>query len=75
MSNDGRVAALGERVVISALALAGVQLCPAESPEAVRLAWGTLAGAGLVVLTPAAAETLSEDRLAPGAPLTVVMPS
>lgn len=65
---QGTVAAIGEEVLVAGLGLAGVQVLPAEQPEAVRAAWRQLPdGVALVVLTPAAAAALGElppDRLA-----------
>lgn len=64
---QGTVAAIGEEVLVAGLGLAGVQVLPAEQPEAVRAAWRQLPdGVALVVLTPAAAAALGElppDRL------------
>lgn len=74
MSADRQVAALGEAAVIAAFGPAGVRLCPAEDEPSVRRAWEDLGAAGLVILTPAAAESLGSAMLAPGAPLTVVVP-
>jgi hypothetical protein len=68
------VAALGTAADLGALRLAGVEVRSAESPEEVRAAWPGLQGCGLVVLTPDAAAALGAARLAPGAPLTVVVP-
>lgn len=82
---DGPVVAVGEGVVIAAFGPAGVRLCPAEDASTVRRAWAGLGtagqgaegqeAAGLVILTPAAAESLGAALLAPGAPLTVVVPT
>lgn len=72
----GRVAALGERSRVSGLALAGAVVLVADAPEAVRRCWRTLPGdVDLVILTPAAAEALSETGEPTGSrPLTAVMP-
>jgi hypothetical protein len=75
MSVGGAAVALGEGLRISALGLAGVRLCAAETPDAVLRAWAGVQASGLVILTAAAAEALDGQRLAAGAPLTVVMPS
>ena len=70
-----RVVALGEPIRAQGFALAGALHVPAEEPEAVRRAWEALPDDIAVgVLTPAAARALGERRLAPSAPLTVVMP-
>lgn len=73
-----RVAVIGEGIRISGFALAGAETHPADDPGAVRAAWASLEPeVEVVVLTPAAAESLGEraeptpagvDRL------TVVMP-
>jgi vacuolar-type H+-ATPase subunit F/Vma7 len=68
------VAAVGETLVISGFRLAGIRLWPADEPADVRRAWSELGDVGLVILTAAAAEALGEERVVPGAPLTVVMP-
>ncbi|MFF5187335.1 hypothetical protein ACFY30_26825 [Streptomyces sp. NPDC000345] len=72
----GRVAALGERSRVAGLALAGAVVLVADDPEAVRRGWRSLPdGIDLVILTPAAAETLGHDRVLPAdRRLTVVMP-
>ena len=69
------VVALGAQPLIAGFALTGVRLCPAASAHEVRVAWHAVSDtASVVILTPAAAEVLGEDRTAPQAPLTVVMP-
>lgn len=68
------IVALGEEVSIDGLALVGVRLRPASTVAEVHDAWSDLLGAGLVILTPGAAEALGDRRWCPGAPLTVVMP-
>ncbi|WP_258572631.1 hypothetical protein [Streptomyces sp. KM273126] len=73
----GRVAALGERNRVAGLALAGAVVLLADDPDAVRRLWRSLPdGIDLVILTPAAAEALRPDLVAPGGrrPLTAVMP-
>ena len=68
-----RVAALGEWALVRGFALAGVQTVAAENPDAVREAWGALGrDVAVVILTPAAAETLGES--VQGGPPTVVLP-
>ncbi|WP_240509658.1 V-type ATP synthase subunit F [Streptomyces malaysiense] len=74
----GTVAAIGARAEVTGLALAGVEVCVAEDPRAVRRAWQALPGTvTLVVLTRAAAKALGAGTTAPAPnrPLTVVMPS
>lgn len=68
------VVALGDEVSIGGLALVGVRLRPASTSAEVHDAWSELLDAGLVILTPGAADALGERRWSPGAPLTVVMP-
>lgn len=70
---DGRVAAIGERVEVEGFGLAGAVVCPADSPDEVRAAWGSLPGdVAVVILTRAAAAVI--ERPPSGLPLTVVMP-
>lgn len=70
------VAAIGVEAVVCGFALAGVHVYPADDAGEVRAAWVQLPpNVGLVVLSSAAAEALGDDdRQAPGAPLTVVLP-
>jgi vacuolar-type H+-ATPase subunit F/Vma7 len=74
----GTVAAIGERVRVGALALAGVDVHVAEQPEEVLRAWHALpAAVALVIVTPGAAQVLGpawEGEQEQGRPLTVVMP-
>lgn len=71
----GEVVALGDQPLIAGFALTGVRLCHAASAAEVRVAWRAVSDtAAVVILTSAAAEVLGEDRTAPQAPLTVVMP-
>lgn len=60
----GTVAAIGEEVLVRGFGLAGVLVCPADDPEAVRTAWqGLPEEVSLVILTPTAAAALPErDR-------------
>jgi len=77
MSGDPprEVVAIGTEALIAGFALVGVRLAPAVSAAEVRVAWQRArATAGVVVLTPAAAEVLAQDRTGLHAPLTVVMP-
>jgi len=56
------IVAIGERERVSGFALAGVQIAPADHPEAVRAAWRALsADAGLVILTRAAHRALAAE--------------
>lgn len=68
------VAALGDEVSLAGLRLVGVRIRVATSPQEVRQGWADLHDAGLVVLTDSAADVLGSERLAPGSPLTAVMP-
>ncbi|WNM27893.1 hypothetical protein RN607_02490 [Demequina capsici] len=73
---EGVVVALGERRVIGAFALAGVDLRCAEDATAVRAAWGTLGPeVALVLLSARAAQALGERTDALDSPLTAVIPS
>ncbi|WP_062466321.1 hypothetical protein [Demequina maris] len=72
---EGVVVALGDRPAVGALALAGVDVRVAASPDEVRAAWEALGPeVGLVVLAPAAASALGARVDDLGSPLTVVMP-
>lgn len=72
----GHVAAIGERVRVAGLSLAGVRVLVAEEPEAVRRAWRSLSGeVALVIVTPAAAEVLGRSALESTRQLTAVMPA
>jgi vacuolar-type H+-ATPase subunit F/Vma7 len=56
--------------------LAGVSVLAARTDEQVRTAWRSLAADTVVVLlTPSAAAALGCALTAPGAPMTVVLPS
>lgn len=69
------VAAIGGQPQVEGFALAGARIYPADDPERIRAAWRDLPETvAIVILTPAAADALGDDRLAPHAPLTVVMP-
>lgn len=69
------VAAIGESALVTAFALAGADIRPTETPQQARAAWHALPRTvALVLLTPLAAEAIGEDRVAPGAPLSVVTP-
>jgi vacuolar-type H+-ATPase subunit F/Vma7 len=71
----GRIVAIGEEARIMGFALAGVVVCPAADAAAVRDAWQDLQpDDALVILTPAAADTLGDDVARTRPPLTVVMP-
>ncbi|WP_206305825.1 V-type ATP synthase subunit F [Actinacidiphila soli] len=71
----GRVAAIGEQARVAGLALAGVTVLVAEEPESVRRAWHDLPqDVALVIVTPAAADTLGPALLDGTRPLTAVMP-
>lgn len=69
------VAAIGSEILVAGFGLAGVHVHVAEDAATVRAAWSDVApSVGLVVLSAAAADVLSADRLLPGAPLSVVLP-
>ncbi|WP_406481153.1 V-type ATP synthase subunit F [Streptomyces sp. NBC_01615] len=58
------MAAIGEQARVAGLALAGVTVLVAEEPESVRRAWqGLPQGVALVIVTPAAADTLGSALL------------
>jgi vacuolar-type H+-ATPase subunit F/Vma7 len=63
MSPAGNIFAIGERERVRAFALAGVQVVPADDPEAARAAWEALpAGFGLVILTSAAHDAVAPSE-------------
>lgn len=69
------VAVLGEVSRVSAWALAGAALLPAEDPDQVRAAWAGLPpDVAVVLLTPAAATALADALCEPVGPMTVVLP-
>ncbi|WP_235437907.1 V-type ATP synthase subunit F [Kitasatospora griseola] len=71
----GEVAAIGERLRVAGLALAGVTVHVAEEPEAVRRAWRNLSGdVAFVIVTPAAADALGPTGRESTHPLIAVMP-
>ncbi|WP_316740894.1 V-type ATP synthase subunit F [Streptomyces sp. MK7] len=76
----GTVTAIGARTKVAGLALAGVEVHVAESPEAIHRAWRELAPTvSLVIVTAEAAEILRAEPTAateagPSRPLMVVMP-
>ena len=70
------VAGLGELSRLEVYGLAGVDVLPSETDDAVRTAWHALRGDTLVVLlTPRAAAALGSLLDDATAPLTVVLPS
>lgn len=73
----GDVVVVGEPALVTAYALAGAIVMPAESPAAVRQTWQQLPpDTTLVVLTAAAAAALPDelDEVATAGPLIAVMP-
>lgn len=71
----GRVAVIGEEVVVSGYALVGAVVVVAEDASQVRDGWDALAAeVEVVVLTARAAEALGTARTETMHPLTVVMP-
>ncbi|MDN4477521.1 hypothetical protein QQX10_08100 [Demequina sp. SYSU T00039] len=73
---DGVVVAIGDRRLVGAYALAGVDVRHAPDPGAVRLAWEALAqDVALVVLTADAAAALGGEADRLGAPVTAVIPT
>lgn len=70
-----KVVAIGPESMMVGWSLAGVALCPAQTPDEVRVAWQTLpASVGVVVLAREAADVLGASLRAPDAPITVVVP-
>lgn len=70
------VAAIGDQPLIAGFALAGARLYPASSAAEVEAAWQTVSRtAAVVILTRSAADAVGDERTAPQAPLTVVMPA
>jgi vacuolar-type H+-ATPase subunit F/Vma7 len=68
----GSIVAIGESVRVQGLALAGVIVLPGDSPAEVAASWSALPeGTSVVILTPRAAEALTE---VPPGHMTVVMP-
>lgn len=71
----GTIAAIGEASAVSGFALGGAHVLVAEGPDEVGSAWRSLpASVVVVVLTAGAAHALGAQCLAPGGPLTVVLP-
>jgi vacuolar-type H+-ATPase subunit F/Vma7 len=70
------VAAIGESTRVRGFALAGARVYPAEDLDQALAAWHELpASVDVVILTQAAAGALGDERTAPHAPLSVVMPT
>lgn len=74
----GGIVVIGERARITALVPGGAVPFPADTPDEVRRTWTDLPlDTSVVVLTPAAAQTLQsqlEVPPSPERPLVVVMP-
>ena len=71
-----RVAGLGELSRLEVYRLAGVNVFATETDDDVRASWQSLsAEIAVVLLTPNAAAALGSRLTAPGAPMTVVLPS
>jgi vacuolar-type H+-ATPase subunit F/Vma7 len=71
----GGVAVIGEQERVLGWALAGVQVLAARDAEEVRAAWRALErGMQVVILSPAAAEVLTDELAKSPWPLPVVMP-
>lgn len=70
------IAAVGSEVLLRGFALAGVRICPADTPEQVRAVWAHLPDSvGLVILTPDAGAALVRDGARRPGRLTVVIPT
>jgi hypothetical protein len=71
----GAVVGLGEPATVRGLALAGVPVLPAVTPEQVHRAWAALpADTAVVLMTPAAFEALGTAATALDGPLVAVIP-
>lgn len=69
------VAAIGASPGVNGFGLAGARVYPVDTPEQARAAWeGLPETVAVVILSEAAAKAVGADRVAPGAPLTVVLP-
>jgi len=69
------VAVIGAQQYVAGFALAGTHVYAAHTANEARAAWRALPKAvEVVILSEAAAAAISDDRMAPQAPLTVVMP-
>ena len=69
------IVALGERSLLEGFPLAGVELRVAETAAAVKEGWDHLPkDAGIVILTPRAAQALGDVVNGPNSPMTVVLP-
>jgi vacuolar-type H+-ATPase subunit F/Vma7 len=70
------VAAIGEPTRVTGFALVGVRVYPVDDARQVLAAWHALPESiAVVILTATAAAALDDERTAPWAPLTVVMPA
>jgi vacuolar-type H+-ATPase subunit F/Vma7 len=69
----GRIVALGDPLQMEGFALAGCDVIAATAADDVRRAWDRLGpDVELVIVTPAAAQSLEEQLAEPGAPLFAV---
>lgn len=67
---------IGTQSLVAGFGLAGARVYLADSPAQVRAAWDELPDAvAVVLLTEAAADAVGAERVAPLAPLSVVMPA
>ena len=70
------VAAIGAQQHVAGFALAGTHAYVAHTDDEARAAWRALPKAvAVVILSEEAAAAIGDDRIAPQAPLTVVMPA
>lgn len=70
------VAVIGAPAVVVGFGLAGARVYPAETAEQVRAAWQALPDTvAIVILTPAAAQAVTEQTRVAHGPLTVTMPA
>lgn len=72
----GRIAVIGEEVRVRPFGLAGALVAPADDADGVRSAWNALpADVEVLLLTPAAAAALADERAVPrDGILTVTLP-
>ena len=69
------VAVIGSQQYVAGFALAGTHVYAAHTSDEARAVWRSLPKAvAVVILSEAAAAAIGDDRIAPRAPLTVVMP-
>ena len=69
------IAAIGAAPQVGGFALAGARVYAVDTAEQARAAWrGMPDTVAVVILTDATAGAIGDDRTAPRAPLTIVLP-